>query len=192
LYGEALPDIPSTPEPTMPKFETTAEQMAYLEKASLEEKVRYLLDHAQITDVLQRYGQCVDMHDFERLRTCYPDEIEVDHSPTVGKGRMRISADEWCKLADQFHSQLDGDQHVLIPQSIVINGDTAFCHVLFQGHHFYRNAKGSPFQMLIGTYDMAFVKTGDGWKISQSIQGLTWTEGNWQFHSDIMDSLTVG
>jgi hypothetical protein len=173
----------------MPNFENTADQMACLEEASLDEKVAYLLDHVQITDVLQRYGQCVDTHDFRRLRSCYVDEIEVDHSPTIGKGRMRISADEWCKLADKFHSQLDGDQHVMIPQSIVINGKTASCHVLVQGHHFYRDAKGSPFQMLIGTYDMDFAKTKDGWKITRSIQGLTWTEGNWQFHTDIIESL---
>jgi hypothetical protein len=43
--------------------------------------------------------------------------------------------------------------------------------------------------MLIGTYDMDFLKTEEGWKITRSIQGLTWTEGNWQFHTDIMDSL---
>lgn len=173
----------------MPNFETTAAQMAHLERAGIEEKVGYLLDHVQITDVLQRYGQCVDMRDFARLRTCYVDEIEVDHTPTIGMGLMRISADRWCRLADRFHSQLDGDEHILIPQSIVINGATAFCHVLVHAHHFYRQANGSPFQTLVGTYDLGFVKTDDGWKICRSIQGMSWTEGNWQFHTDIKDSL---
>lgn len=173
----------------MNTFDTTAQQMAYLEKASLDEKVTYLLDHVQIADVLQRYGQCVDMRDFKRLRTCYVNEIEVDHSPTIGMGLMTVSADYWCGLADKFHSQLDGDEHILIPQSVVINGDTAFCHVLVHAHHFYRQANGSPFQTLVGTYDLTFKKTTDGWKISKSIQGMSWTEGNWQFHSDIKESL---
>jgi len=173
----------------MAYFNTTAAQMAYIEKASLEEKVSYLLDHVQINDVLQRYGQCVDMRDFTLLRTCYTDEIEVDHSPTIGMGLMRIPADRWCALADKFHSQLDGDEHILIPQSIVINGDSAFCHVLVHAHHFYRQANGSPYQTLVGTYDLGFKKTADGWKICRSIQGMSWTEGNWQFHSDIKESL---
>jgi ketosteroid isomerase-like protein len=173
----------------MTKFKTTAEQFALLRNASTEDKLTYFLDYIEIIDVLQRYGQAVDTRDFKLLRTCYGDEIEVDHSPTIGMGRMRISADKWCALADKFHSQLDGDEHVLIPQSIVINGDTAFCHVLMQAHHFYRGAKGSPFQTLMGTYDLGFTKTDDGWKISQSIQGVSWTEGNWQFHNDIMESL---
>jgi hypothetical protein len=43
----------------MPEFENTSDQMTYLESAGLDEKVAYLLDHVQITDVLQRYGQCV-------------------------------------------------------------------------------------------------------------------------------------
>ncbi|MFF1696488.1 nuclear transport factor 2 family protein [Streptomyces sp. NPDC058257] len=164
-------------------------QMMHLETASLEEKVTYLLDRAQIIDVTQRYGECVDMRDFKRLRSCYTDEIEVDHSPTIGMGRMHISADRWCEMADKFHSQLDGDEHMLIPQSIIINADTATCHVLVHAKHFYRNANGSPFEALIGTYDLGFAKTADGWKISRSIQGIRWTEGNWQFHTDIKESL---
>ena len=173
----------------MHTFKTTSEQFAFLRRAGTEARLGYVLDHIEITDVLQRYGQCVDTRDFELLRTCYVDEIEVDHSPTIGMGRMRISADRWCELARKFHSQLDGDEHILIPQSLVINGDMASCHVLVHAHHFYRGANGSPFQTLVGTYDLAFQKTEDGWKICRSIQGMSWTEGNWQFHNEIRDSL---
>ncbi|MFR9729832.1 nuclear transport factor 2 family protein [Saccharopolyspora sp. MS10] len=173
----------------MTTFESAGAQLASLDSASLEEKVAHLLDRAQIVDVVQRYGECVDLHDFARLRTCYAEEIEVDHSPTIGMGLMRIRADRWCQLAEKFHSQLDGDEHVLVPQSMIINGSAASCHVLVHAHHFYRQANGSPFQSLVGTYDLDLVKTDDGWKISRSIQGLRWTEGNWQFHTDIMDSL---
>ena len=173
----------------MNAFTTTAEQLCHLQNAAVDEKLDYLLDHVGIEDVLQRYGKSIDMREFDILRTCYVDEIEVDHSPTIGMGRMRISADRWCELARKFHSQLDGDEHMLIPQSVVINGDTAFCHVLVHAHHYFRNANGSPFQTLVGTYDLGFQKTADGWKISRSIQGMSWTEGNWQFHSDIKESL---
>lgn len=26
-----------------------------------------------------------------------------------------VSADKWCALAKQFHEQLDGDEHILVP-----------------------------------------------------------------------------
>lgn len=172
-------------------FESTAHQMAYLDNADLETKVNYLFDRAQIIDVIQRYGQGVDTHDFALLRTCYTDEIEVDHSPTIGIGRMRMSADRWCELAEKFHTQLDGDQHVLVPQSIVINENKATCHVLMHAHHFYRQANGSPFQSLVGMYDLSLVKTVSGWKICESVQAVSWAEGNWQFHNDIKDSLNA-
>ncbi len=173
----------------MRNFKTTAEQFAFLRQAGTEEKLDYLLDHIQISDVLQRYGQAIDTRNFDLLRTCYVDEIEVDHSPTIGMGRMRIKADRWCELARKFHNQLDGDQHMLTPQSMVIRGDEAVCHVLMHARHFYRAANGSPFELMIGTYDLAFKRTEDGWKICESVQKLTWTEGNWQFHTDITNSL---
>jgi SnoaL-like protein len=170
-------------------FSTTAEQLKHVRSARPEEKLDYLLDYIAITDLVQRYGQGTDTHDFDLLRTCYGKEIDVDHSPTIGMGRMRVSADKWCQLAKQFHGQLDGDEHIMIPQSIVINGDTASCHVLMRASHFYRGANGSPHQSLIGTYDLKFVRAEDGWKIAESVQGVKWSEGNCQFHNDIKDSL---
>jgi len=167
----------------------TATQLLGLRKATTDEKLDYILDYLAITDLVQRYGQGTDTHDFQLLRTCYGDYIDVDHSPTIGMGRIRVSADKWCALADKFHSQLDGDEHVMIPQSLVIDGDNAGCRVLMHASHFYRNAAGSPYQTLVGSYNFKFVRTDDGWKIAESIQGVTWTEGNWQFHNDIKESL---
>lgn len=173
----------------MNAFNSAAGKLAQIRGRALEEKVDYILDHIAIVDLVQRYGQATDTRDFDLLRTCYTDYIEVDHSPTIGMGRMRVSADKWCALADKFHSQLDGDEHILIPQSIVIDGDTATCHVLMHASHYYRAANGSPNQTLAGSYDLRFARLEEGWKIVESIQHVSWAEGNWQFHNDIKDSL---
>ena len=173
----------------MTVFTNTAAQIADIRRGGLEQKADYLLDHIAITDVVQRYGQATDTHDFELLRTCYGEEIDVDHGPTIGMARMRVSADKWCRLAAQFHGQLDGDEHILIPQGIVIHGDTASCRVLMHASHYYRRANGSPYQTLAGAYDLKLVRTQDGWKIAESVQSVSWAEGNWQFHNDIKDSL---
>jgi hypothetical protein len=173
----------------MTDFTSTATQIAQIRTSGAEEKLDYLLDYIAITDLVQRYGQGTDTRDFKLLRTCYGDYIEVDHSPTIGMGRIRVSADKWCEMADKFHSQLDGDEHIMIPQSIVINGDTASCRALMHASHFYRGANGSPYQTLVGSYDFKFVRDPEGWKIAESIQGVGWTEGNWQFHNDIKETL---
>jgi hypothetical protein len=89
-----------------------------MREASLDDKVTCLLDYIAITDLVQRYGQATDAHYFATLRTCYGDTIEVDHEPTIGMGRMTVSADKWRELADKFHSQLDGDEHIMIPQAL--------------------------------------------------------------------------
>jgi hypothetical protein len=173
----------------MTAAQSTAEQLNRVRRGTVEEKMNYLLDHIAITDLVQRYGQSTDTRDFGLLRTCYGDFIDVDHSPTIGMGPMRVSADKWCALADRFHSQLDGDEHILIPQGIVIDGDEATCHVLMHASHYYRAASGSPNQSLSGSYDMKFARLDEGWKIVESIQHVGWAEGNWQFHNDIKDSL---
>ena len=168
---------------------TTAEQLLRIRGGSVEEKLHYLLDYTAITDLVQRYGQATDTHDFKLLRTCYDQDIEVDHTPTIGGGLFRISADKWCRLADKFHSQLDGDEHIMVPQSIVVNGNTASCHVLMHASHYYRKANGSPYQTIAGTYDMDFRRTEVGWKIVKSVQKLHFAEGNWQFNEEIKQSL---
>lgn len=170
-------------------FSTTSQQIAHVRASGTEEKLDYLLDHIAVADVVQRYGEATDTHDFALLRTCYGETIDVDHSPTIGMGRMTVRADAWCDLADRFHSQLDGDEHILVPQGIVIHGDTAACRVLMHASHFYRAANGSPFQSLVGAYRLEFVRTPDGWKIARSVQEVTWAEGNWQFHEAIKESL---
>jgi ketosteroid isomerase-like protein len=166
-------------------YKTAAENFTAIRALPIEDQVRFLLDYAEITDVVTRYGQCIDTHDFETLRSCYTDSIEMDHRPTTDVGRQVFSADEWCRLARLFHEKLDGDEHILIPQSIVVKGDSAQCHVLMHANHFKRDAKGGPFQSLIGSYDLTLQRTDGGWKISSSTQLVRWSEGNWQFHTEI-------
>nr|WP_314546036.1 nuclear transport factor 2 family protein [uncultured Massilia sp.] len=170
-------------------YDNAMENFAAIRSAPLEAQVRFLLDYAEITDVVTRYGQCIDTHDFETLRSCYTDQIEMDHRPTTNMPRQVFAADEWCRLARLFHTQLDGDEHILIPQSIVVNGDAAACHVLMHANHFKRDTQGGPYQALIGSYDLTLVRTDDGWKISSSVQLVRWSEGNWQFHTEIAKSL---
>ncbi|WP_294393791.1 nuclear transport factor 2 family protein [uncultured Sphingomonas sp.] len=52
--------------------------------AGPDEKMDHLPDYIAITDLVQRYRQGTDTHDFDLLRTCYGEDIEVDHSPTIG------------------------------------------------------------------------------------------------------------
>jgi hypothetical protein len=56
-------------------------------------------------------------------------------------------------------------------------------------NHFKRDAKGGPYQSLIGSYDLTLQRTNSGWKISSSVQLVRWSEGNWQFHTEIAKSL---
>ena len=155
----------------------------------LEAKVRLLLDREEIADVVRRYAQGIDTRDFPLLRSCYTDEIEMDFSPTVEMDRTHYTVDEWVEMVGKFHSQFDGTEHILVPESIDVNGDAARCYAVMHASHFKRDAKGSPHHLISGCYDMTFTRTADGWKISQASQVVRWVEGNWHNHAQAIKTL---
>jgi hypothetical protein len=97
-------------------------------------------------------------------RSCYADEIELDLRAAVDLDRTHYTADEWLEMVKRFHTQFDGAEHLLMPEGIHVDGDTATCYVNLNASHFKR--------------------TANGWKISKGTQTMRWGEGNWQMHTD--------
>ncbi|MFC3125268.1 nuclear transport factor 2 family protein [Pseudoroseomonas globiformis] len=173
----------------MTVFNSTAEQLNHLRRAGLGKQVNDLLDRVAIADLVKRYGQGIGAHDLRLLGTCCGDGIEVDHSPTSRMGRPRVSAEGWRQQAEEFGAHAAGDEHILLPQTIVIHGDTASCRVLLHPGHFFQRTTGLPHQTLVGTYELRFVLQEDGWKIVGSAQGLSWQEVDWQFPAAFRNTL---
>ena len=174
----------------MPSSQSSVENFAAARAGGLEAKVRFLLDRAEIADVVRRYAQSIDTRDFALLRTCCTEEIEMDFSPTVvGMTRPRFTADEWVGMVSAFHSQFDGTEHILVPEGIDVEGDAARCYAVMHASHFKRDAKGSPHHLIAGSYDMTFTRTADGWKMCRASQVVRWVEGNWHNHAEASQAL---
>ena len=107
----------------------------------------------------------------------------MDFRPTVANlDRTYFTVDKWVETVRKFHSQFDGTQHILVPEGIDVNGDTATCHAVMHASHFKENSHGSPHHLIFGSYSFTFVRVADGWKVSKASQTVRWVEGNWYDH----------
>lgn len=147
--------------------------------ASPAEHVQYLLDRAEIGQLIVNYGLAFDMKDWALHRSVFTDEIEMDFSASIGDGLVTMQADDWVEAVKPFFENLDGTQHIAMPLSIQIDGDTAYVRSMLNATHHLRNDRGGDLQTMVGYYDNWLVRTEEGWKIQKVVQTITWNEGNW-------------
>ena len=146
---------------------------------TVEAQVRYLMDGDAITQLIVDYGTSFDRKDWALHRSVFTPEIEMDFSASIGAGFTKMKADDWVKSVKPFFEALSGTQHIGMPLSIEIKGDTATAKTMLHAQHYLPNLKGEAVQKMIGSYDMSFVRTAEGWKITKMVQHITWNEGNW-------------
>ncbi len=133
-----------------------------------------------ITELIVSYGHSFDMKDWKLHRSLFTDEIEMDFSASIGgSGLTTFEADTWVSLVKPFFHNLNATQHIGMPLTIKIEGDTAYARSMLHAQHFLPNSKGDNVQRMIGYYDNYFIRTSDGWKINKMIQYIDWNEGNW-------------
>jgi SnoaL-like domain len=147
---------------------------------TLQEKVTYLLDRAQIADVIGCYVRGLDSRDWDLYRSCWTDEITFDFSELelLDEPLTKIHADDWVAVQKSFFTGLPQSQHVKIPIRYDIDGDKAVVLALMQGKHSMPTPTGGPIQMVVGYYRDDFLRTPAGWKMSGLKALIHWNEGN--------------
>ncbi|HTR75218.1 MAG TPA: nuclear transport factor 2 family protein [Solirubrobacterales bacterium] len=148
---------------------------------SLEAKVEYLLDRAEITDVINRYCYGMDSRNWELYRSCWVDEIMLDLTELEAffdEPVESLKADDYVKSLVAFFDNLPQSQHMKIPSQWEFDGDKATVLSLMQGKHWMPTNTGGPIQTVVGYYRDDFVKTPDGWKMCGMKELVHWNEGN--------------
>lgn len=148
--------------------------------ASVEAKLQRLLDREEIAQVIVDYGHAFDRQDWALHRSVFTDEIEMDFSASIGDGLVTMQADDWVAAVQPFFAALDATQHVTMPLAIEIDGDAAYARTMLHAQHHDADAIGGAVQTMIGTYDVWFTRTPDGWRIRKMVQHIDWNEGNWR------------
>ena len=144
-----------------------------VESRSLEQQVRWLLDRAEISDVIFRYFSSVDLRDWESWGSCLTDDAEIDLE--FGKQVGRENVVQWAAdgLAD-----VDATHHMSSNLEITIDGDTATVRADLLTTHVV--AREGVVERLTagGVYDYTFLRTADGWKIRKAKNHMVWRDGD--------------
>ena len=147
--------------------------------ASVEERLQALIDREDIARMIVSLGHSYDTRDWALHRSLFADEIDMDFSASIGSGLTRMRADDWVAAVRPFFEALDATQHIGMPLAISIEGDRAEATAMLHAQHFLKEARGESVQRMIGSYDIDFTRTADGWKIVKVVQHIDWNEGNW-------------
>jgi len=137
-----------------------------------------LLDRAEISDVINRYGLAVDARDWALFRTCFTDDIEVDLSSVAPGHVFQGKADQFVSRTRETIEGLDATQHIITNHAHEIHGDTAKCTSYLHAQHVAKNDFGDSHHVLAGYYNYDMVRTDDGWKIKKYRLTITWGTGN--------------
>ncbi|MGE0067943.1 MAG: nuclear transport factor 2 family protein [Solirubrobacterales bacterium] len=160
-----------------------------MEFATLEDKVNYLLDRAEITDVINAYCYGMDTRDWDLYRSCWVEEIALDFTELelYDEPMPTIKADHWVRALAAFFAEMPQSQHVKYPSRWEFDGDRATVMSIMQGKHWMPTSTGGPIQTVVGYYRDELVRTEEGWKLCGLKELVHWNEGN----SHVLDSNLV-
>jgi hypothetical protein len=122
-------------------------------------------DTQQIAEVLIRYATGIDSKDWPLLRSCWTDEIDVDYQQL---GRF-TSADALTDVMRQLHESMGPTYHRLSNFVIAVDGDRATARSYVQAVLMLQPNDSTNWVDALGHYDDVFVRTPDGWRISERV-----------------------
>lgn len=143
------------------------------------DRLRRLLDRADISEVQLRYATGTDSHDWELFRSCFTDEVEADFSEGFGLPVVRINADDWVRGTAPRMESFKATQHMITNHVITFDDDDhATCVAYVRATHHLPNSMGDSDQTVYGYYTNRFERTSSGWKISRIKLTALWMTGN--------------
>ena len=122
-------------------------------------------DKEQIAEVLIRYATGIDSKDWPLLRSCWTDEIDVDYQQL---GRF-TSADALTDVMRQLHENMGPTYHRMSNFVIAVDGDRATVRSYVQAVLMLQPDDSTNWVDALGHYDDVFVRTPDGWRISERV-----------------------
>ena len=122
-------------------------------------------DREQIAEVLIRYATGIDSKDWPLLRSCWTDQIDVDYQQL---GRF-TSADALTDVMRQLHENMGPTYHRMSNFVIAVDGDRATVRSYVHAVLMLQPDDSANWVDALGHYDDVFVRTPDGWRISERV-----------------------
>ena len=126
-------------------------------------------DKIEITELLTRYASSVDTRDWERLKSVFTPEAELDYSSVQGPVASRDEVVAW------LGSGLDTvpwTQHLISNVEIELDGDRAKVRAMFYNPMLLPGMSDCSF--CGGYYNHELVRTPEGWKSRRLVEENVW------------------
>jgi hypothetical protein len=136
---------------------------------SLDEQVRWLVDRAEIAELLKQYALCIDDRDWAGLQDTYAEDGVMEHGGTA------VGRDGVPDLSERILTGVGSSHHLVDDAAIEIDGDTAST----RSHYFATHvaADGAIIRQGGGWYDCTLRRTNLGWRFTRVTATSGWRSG---------------
>jgi len=142
-----------------------------------EERTMAVGDYEKIVRLLTVYTRAIDAKDWDRYESVFAPEAVIDYTASGGIRGSRQEARAWVSEA---MSRFAVSQHYVTNHDIVVDGDMAACHTDFFGPVGWPDEVGGTALLFVGgTYADRLRRTGEGWRITERVEHMTWSSGQW-------------
>lgn len=145
--------------------------------ASMEDSVRWLVDRAQISELLFSFAAALDTKDWQRYAENYADDgyIELPDPQSSTGGTFVLYKAKLLELVPKSLGRYVATHHISTNHQIRIDGDRAESRSYLQAVH----VAGKPTDHWTagGWYDCRYVRTPAGWKFAQVKLTAVWLAG---------------
>jgi hypothetical protein len=130
--------------------------------------IEEISDRLEINELVVRYAYAIDTRDWAALDTIFTPDAHIDFTATGGEAGELPAIKRFLEGALPFFT---GTQHVMAATILRFDGDdratgTTMCH-----NPMIYDSDGHEHVLQIGLwYDDVFLRTGDGWRITQRQQ----------------------
>ena len=132
-------------------------------------RLQWLVDRAEIGELLYHYAACIDRRDWPALQACYTDDGVMQH------GEASVPRRDVPALSERILAGCDSSHHLVGDPSIVVDGDSATTHSHYIATHVstgttVRRQGG-------GWYDCELRRTPGGWLFTRVRSTTSWRTG---------------
>ena len=162
----AQSQVPQHPQPSRITAEAWRTARQEIRSASLEEKIDYLLDRAEIEDIITTYAYSVDTRNWPLHGELFKESFQQ----RSGDGYREVYNQQRLKSLDKFFQRFTSTQHLGFPLAIMIEGDTAYATASLHARHYDESGDPLDNTLLFGQYEFWLERTSKGWKVNKLAQ----------------------
>lgn len=134
-------------------------------------QLRWLVDRAQISDVLIEYARCSDARDWAGMGELFTEDGQAVFAARSFPGR------DFGAAAGPTMALFSGTHHMSSNHAIHIEGDHATTRSYVQAVHLTDPADNTQHHDVGGWYDNELVRTSAGWRFTRVELSFVWTAG---------------